>query len=401
MRFLFVLCSTLFCLSASAKESPYIDLTGIDGERRQLFDDISTERLSPCGDPETLVDAFTKEKPCLLAVSYGRILARLLRSGFSRDHIDTFMDRVEANSKRPIAQIDLTDRPARGAADAKVIIVEFADYECSFCGRLEPILQKVLAKHSGMVTHYFLNFPLTQLHPKADAAARAAISAKRQGKFWEMHDLLYERQEQLDPERFAAWAKELGLNVEQFQRDLTSPEVAAELAADLDQALKVLRIDGTPTLFLNGRKYIEANTEEALDNAILLAYAEATGDTASFLVDPGIAVRTQARAESARLLFWGIAVGQSLLISILLTILLLRQVKAENKAEVSLTPVMVVGAILPVLGLVAYVVANHYLNENFGPGESWVLPWLLASAASLTITATLGLVIKSAREKKA
>ena len=321
MRSLLVLCSTLLCFSALAKESPYIDLTGIEGERRQLFDDITAERLSPCGDPETLADAFSKESPCLPAVSYGRILARLLRSGFSRDHIDKFLDRIEANNKKPLAQIDVTDRPARGPAEAKVVIVEFADYECPYCGRLEPILQRVLAKHSTIAKHYFLNFPLTQLHPKADAAARAAIAAKRQGKFWEMHDLLYERQERLDPEGFDEWAKELGLNVEQFQKDLTSPEVAAELAADVDQAASNLRLDGTPTLFFNGRRYIEANTEEALENALLLAYAEATGDTSGFLIDPGVAVRERARAESASFFFWLIA-GVSAVVAIVLVLLL-------------------------------------------------------------------------------
>ena len=328
MRSLLVLCGALLCLSASAKESPYIDLSGIEGERRQLFNDITSERLSPCGDPETLADAFTKEQPCLLAVSYGRTLARLFRSGFSREHIDKFMDRVEENRKKPAATLDVTDRPARGPADAKVVIVEFADYECPYCGRLEPVLQKVLAKHADIAKHYFLNFPLTQLHPKADAAARAAIAAKKQGKFWEMHDLLYERQERLDPERFDEWAKELGLNVEQFKKDLTSPEVAAELAADLDQALKTLRLDGTPTLFFNGRRYIEANTEEALENAILLAYAEATGDTSRFLVDPGIAVRAQARAETASF-FWLLAGVGALAAVALALVLKARRAKAS------------------------------------------------------------------------
>jgi protein-disulfide isomerase len=401
MRSLLVLCGALLCLSASAKESPYIDLRGVEGEQRKLFDDISTTRLSPCIDPETLADAFNKEQPCLLAVSYGRLLARLLRSGFSRDHIEKFMDRVEENRKKPVAQIDVTDRPSRGPADAKVVIVEFADYECSYCGRLEPVLQKVLAKHSGAVVHYFLNFPLTQLHPMADAAARAAIAAKKQGKFWEMHDLLYERQEQLDPARFDAWAKELGLNVEQFNKDLTSSEVSAELAADIDQAINTLRIDGTPTLFLNGRRYIEANTEEALDNAILLAYAEATGDASRFLVDPGIAVRTQARAESASFLFWAIAIAQSALIVLLLTIILLRKAKANNNTKPLITLVLAVGVLLPLLGLVAYVVADSYLTERFGPGESWVLPWLKASAVSIVLTVMFSLLINAEREKKA
>jgi protein-disulfide isomerase len=391
MRFLLVFCCAFVCFSASAKETPYVDLTGIEGERRQLFDDITTERLSPCGDPETLADAFTKEKPCLLAVSYARILARLLRSGFSRDHIDKFMNRVEENSKKSLAQINVEDRPARGPEKAPVVIIEFADYECPYCGRLEPVLQKVLQKHSSIVKHYFLNFPLTTLHPMADAAARAALAAKKQGKFWEMHDLLYERQEKLNPDKFADWAKELGLDVDQFQRDLTSPDVATELSTDLDQAMNSLHLDGTPTLFFNGRRYIEANTEEALENALLLAYAEATGDTAPFLIDPGTEVRIKTRAEQSSFFFLLVGIAQCLLVALFLGISILRAKRAKTQPLAVVVPVSIICALL---GLVAYITLDESLTQRYGPGDSWLTSWILASVASSLIAAALGFVLK-------
>ncbi len=395
MRFLLVLCALLLSSLASAKESPYVDLTGIEGERLQLFDDITTERLSPCGDPETLADAFSKEKPCLLAVSYARILARLLRSGFSRDHIDKFLNRVEDNNKKPLAQLNVQDRPARGPEDAPVIIVEFADYECPYCGRLEPVLQKVLAKHSKIVKHYFLNFPLTTLHPMADAAARAAIAAKKQGKFWEMHDLLYDRQEKLNPENFPDWARELGLNVEQFQRDLTAPDVAQELSADVDQAMNDLHLDGTPSLFFNGRRYIEANSEEALENAILLAYAQATGDTSTFLVDPGTAVR-QARAKEASFYFFVITGAQIFLIGLLVIIFSRRQAKSGASVIVSL---IIVTVIVVLLGLGAYLALDKFLNASFGLGNSWVPYWIESSVAAIVVAALLGFSLKARNQK--
>jgi protein-disulfide isomerase len=384
--------------SASAKESPYIDLTGIEASQRQMFDDISSERLSPCDDPETLADAFSKDKPCLTAVSYGRILARLLRSGFSRSHIDKFLDRVYDNNKKPLANINVNDRPARGAADAVVTIIEFADYECPYCGRLEPILQKLLKKHEKIARHHFLNFPLTQMHPKADAAARAAIAAKRQGKFWEMHDLLYERQERLDPESFPAWAGELGLDVEKFKQDLNSPEVSKELGEDLDQALTSLRLDGTPTLFINGRRYIEAQNEEALENAILLAYAQATGDTASFLIDPGTAVRKEKRVERANFYLWVVLGSQALLMGLFFGIAWGRRAKKGDPNPASLLGVFAL--IFLALGLVSHLVLDQLLTQEFGPGDSWVMSWLLSSIGAIAIGAALGLVLKNATAKK-
>jgi protein-disulfide isomerase len=393
----------LFCLfvswAASAQENKYIDLTGIEGERLQLFNDISAERLSPCDDPETLAAAFSKEKPCLQAVSYGRILARLLRSGFSRSHIDKFLDRVYENNKKPLATINVVDRPSRGPEDAVVTIVEFADYECSFCGRLEPILQKLLKKHNKIARHYFLNFPLTELHKQADSAARAALAAKRQNKFWEMHDLLYERQEQLDPEKFPEWAKELGLDVEKFKKDMLSPEVDKELAEDIDQASKGLRLNGTPSLFFNGRAYIEAQNEEALENAILLAYAEATGDTSGFLTDPGIAVRVQKRAAQANFYFWVILGALGLLMGLISGIVLAR--RERSGARHSPSGLFITMALVFLgLGAVAHLVIDQLLTQQFGPGDSWISSWLLSSVAAIAIGVVLGSIIKNAAGKK-
>jgi STE24 endopeptidase len=278
-----------------------VDLSSLSGEQRSLFEEVAGERLSPCGGAETLSACLEKKDACSTCIARGRSLARLLLKGASREQAENVLDDIDKAQAAAPQQIDLGPAEGRGAKDAPVILVEFADYECPYCGRLEPQLQRVLARHPDWVRHYFLNFPLTQLHENADAAARAAIAARRQGKFWEMHDLLYARQESLSEGIYEGLAKELGLDVARFTADMASKDVADELARDVAEARR-LKVDGTPTLFLNGRRYEDLSNEAALEDGLAFEYAQKTGDQSAFLRDPSRRERAKERSFYAHLL---------------------------------------------------------------------------------------------------
>jgi len=143
---------------------------------------------------------------------------------------------------------------AEGPADAPLTLVEYGDYQCPYCGAAYPVvkrLQKTLGKKLRFV---FRNFPLTQAHPYALIAAEAAEAAALQGKFWEMHDLLFEEQALLEPEIIPSWAKRTGLNLAQFGNDIKQGVVAKRIQEDRRSGIRS-GVNGTPTFFINGTRY--------------------------------------------------------------------------------------------------------------------------------------------------
>src|ERR1039457_2723710 len=104
----------------------------------------------------------------------------------------------------------------QGPANAPVTLVEYGDYECPYCGQAYPIVKQLQERLGNKLRFVFRNFPLSTMHPHAEEAAEAAEAAAAHGKFWEMHDLLYENQEELDSEELVAYAATLGLNTSRF-----------------------------------------------------------------------------------------------------------------------------------------------------------------------------------------
>jgi protein-disulfide isomerase len=141
--------------------------------------------------------------------------------------------------------------PSRGKPDAKLAIVEFSDFQCPFCRRVGPTLEQIEREYGDQVRIVFKHLPLA-MHPKAPAAHAAAEAAHRQGKFWQMHDLIFSDQAAMSPEKYVEYAKQLGLDVDRFQRDVASAEVKNRIDADAQEAAR-LGVTGTPAFFVNGR----------------------------------------------------------------------------------------------------------------------------------------------------
>jgi len=149
--------------------------------------------------------------------------------------------------------VDVAFDPARvkGDANAPVTIVEFSDFQCPFCKQAEAALQAVMAKYGNKVRLAFMDFPLREIHPRAQAAAEAGRCAHEQGKFWEFHDVLYADQSKLDAPGLIATARGLGMNEQAFQSCLDSGKFKAKIDADLAEGQKV-GVAGTPGFFING-----------------------------------------------------------------------------------------------------------------------------------------------------
>jgi protein-disulfide isomerase len=146
----------------------------------------------------------------------------------------------------------------KGRQSAPVVLEEFGDYQCPPCGMMNPVMKRISADYGERVAIIFRNFPLQNIHKNAFSASRAAEAAAMQGKFWEMNDLIYTNQKQWEnsPEPrplFESYARQLGLDVEKFKADAEKPETTARIMADFQRG-SALGVNGTPSIFLNGRQ---------------------------------------------------------------------------------------------------------------------------------------------------
>jgi len=142
----------------------------------------------------------------------------------------------------------------QGTADAPVTLLEYGDFECSHCGEAYGIVKEIQERLGDRLRFVYRNFPLTQVHPHAESAAEASEAAAAQGKFWEMHDTLFENQQNLAQHALLNYAAEIGLDEEQFADDLENETYREKVEADFMSGAES-GVNGTPTFFINGVRY--------------------------------------------------------------------------------------------------------------------------------------------------
>lgn len=150
-----------------------------------------------------------------------------------------------------------------GEGKSGVTVVEYGDFECPGCGGYFPVISQIKEKYKDQITFQFRNFPLSSIHPNSMAAHRAAVAAEKQGKFWEMHDLLFQGQTTWNAQSgnnfdqatklFEGYAEQLSLNMDQYRSDRDSAATNSQIQADI-KAGKDIGITGTPTFLVNGKK---------------------------------------------------------------------------------------------------------------------------------------------------
>jgi Na+/H+ antiporter NhaA len=190
-----------------------------------------------------------------------RVRARQV-SGTAEDLVDLYDD------------VDPERDHVRGADDAPVTLVEYGDYECPYCGRAELVIRELLDSFGDDLRYVWRHLPLNDVHPHAQTAAEAAEAAGGQGRFWEMHDCLLEHQEDLSPDGLARHAAAIGLDVERFNEDLRR-RVYAERVADDVRSADASGVAGTPSFFVNGRRYQGAYDVQTLTGVVRAARARA------------------------------------------------------------------------------------------------------------------------------
>ncbi len=230
-----------------------VDVSQLSRAERRIWVELINDQLSPCGEPISVGRCISEQVSCRACVPAARYLVRLISEGYERQEIEEHYGlRYDSESA---VEIPIDGAPSRGSQMAQVTIVEFSDFECPYCGRAHPILQQVLREFEGRVRVVFMQYPLSS-HANAMPAARAAVAAGNQDRFWEMHDLLFEHQQQLEQEHLERYAEQLGLDMDRFRRDMESSETQDRVEANRQIGHDV-GVEGTPSFFIDGRRFSE------------------------------------------------------------------------------------------------------------------------------------------------
>ena len=221
---------------------------------RQTLVQAATDEFVYDGSPYTLAGCLKEDKPCKRHAMRGlTLIANHLAGGASAAEALTGYTRYYGSfDQKNRKSIDLTGAPCLGPADAKVTLVEYADYECPHCASAAPILHQA-AEQNPSVRLCFQHFPLPS-HDNAFSASQAAVYAQRHGKFWELHSLIFANQQRLSPQVIKELVAQVGLDPQGLVKAVQADELAPVVEKQRDQG-RQLGVMGTPTVFVNGRQY--------------------------------------------------------------------------------------------------------------------------------------------------
>ena len=239
---------------------PGVDFSGLSPVQTRALLRLLRNHDCACGCGMKVAECRVKDAPCSWSKGLATAMADALRAG--KDENEAI---AAANASKwskgpeppklledPVA-IPTAGAPVRGPEDAALTLVEFSDFQCPYCLLAVGKLNAVLEAYPGKIKLIFKQFPL-DMHSQAALAAAAAVAAHRQGKFWPMHDALFAHRRELSRPVILTLARIAGLDMQRFQADLDSAETRKVVARDIEDGDRA-GVEGTPSIFINGRKY--------------------------------------------------------------------------------------------------------------------------------------------------
>lgn len=253
---------------------PGLNLAPLSDAKRATFAEIAQAELCPCeGATESMHECLQDSaKACPLAMQTASLMLQGVHAGAPKTEIQDVVAKFVVNANK-LHTFELEGVPFKGNVEAPVAIVEFADFQCPHCKVASGLLDEISKQYGDGLVIYFKQFPLNA-HNQSMSAAKATLAAHSQGKFWAMHDLVFENQRSLANDSYEKFARRIGLNLSKFKADMKSPEITAHIERDRTEG-EGAGLTGTPTLYINGRKYQGGIEKNAIIAAIEAAKSEA------------------------------------------------------------------------------------------------------------------------------
>jgi protein-disulfide isomerase len=235
---------------------PGVDFSGLSKPQKDAVLVVIRTEPCACGCDMKVAECRSKDPQCAFSRRLAAFAIRTASAGKSEKVIRAELDKY-AKEPPPLldepVKLSIGEAPFKGPADAKVTIVEFSDFQCPYCAKAALEAAQVVQRFPKDVKLVFKQFPLED-HSQAALAAEASLAAQAQGKFWPLHDKMYANFRQINRARILAWAIESGLDMKRFQADLDSHKYAKRVHAE-EQEGEVAGVGGTPTFFINGKKF--------------------------------------------------------------------------------------------------------------------------------------------------
>jgi len=252
-RLAVLLCALCAPVLAAAPSTPQpLDFSGLSESARHEVQEALGEEFCGCGAPHTLAVCLTSHPSCQHSRREVQLAANLAERGATASEIGVALARYNHSFLEARAKLPVDDRMCLGDAHAPMTLAEYADFECPICGVSRPILEKFAQDRPGQVRLCYLPFPLQQ-HPNSLPAGQAALFARDHGKFWAVHDALFDNQRRLSPDVIREIVVQAGLPAEAWAKALASGEYLQPLEHYRESGVTA-GVQGTPTVYLNGRK---------------------------------------------------------------------------------------------------------------------------------------------------
>ncbi len=262
----FLACSVLGSAQEwkGATSLPGVDFAGLSPKAKATVLKVLRDHECSCQCGRKLAQCRVEDPGCAYSTNLAKTAIAAAKSGSTESEIDAAINQsnwahlqTEQPQARPMlapaVQIPVAGSPVLGDSTAKVTMVEFSDFQCPYCAQAVSEIDAVLKAYPSQIKLIFKQFPL-EMHPQAEFAAKAALAAQKQGKFWEMHNAMFAHQNQLSREGIESMAQAAGLDMKKFDADLASTEVSETVIRDVQDGDRV-GVEGTPSFFINGQKY--------------------------------------------------------------------------------------------------------------------------------------------------
>ncbi len=237
-------------------ELPGVDWQGLTGPKKVLALKILRAEACSCGCDMKIAECRMKDHTCADSKKLAKVVVKDVAAGKSEADVRADLKKVAAEPPPVLddpVKISTTGDPVRGPANARVTIVEFSDFQCPYCSKAVAATKALMQQFPNDVKLVFKQFPLDD-HAQAEFGAEAALAAQSQGKFWEMHDLLYAGYPNLARATVMGYARKIGLDMARFTAELDSHKYKARVQSEEKEG-EDAGVGGTPTFFINGRKY--------------------------------------------------------------------------------------------------------------------------------------------------
>jgi len=257
-----------------------VDWSGLSESQKKVALKVMNENGCNCGCKMTIAVCRERDSSCRRSLIFARTIIDTLHEGKPEGEVvrvlkaktDTFVEAKLPDDAGVVYRIDAAKSPLRGPKEAPVTIVEFSDFQCPYCAGLESTLDQVLKAFPKEVNLIYKQFPLN-IHQYARQAAVASMAAHQQGKFWQLHDKMFQNFTAISEENIKKWAKEVGLNMGDFEKSMQSGALETLVQKDIADGAAA-RVLGTPTLFINGKR-VQDRSFEGFKKTILEELAAA------------------------------------------------------------------------------------------------------------------------------